>query len=122
MSDTALAYLLVPLGIFFVIAGVLTRLGRLRRGVTFWDQHPDLPAYWRNTPYGLIPSGIGLILMSLGLLVPSWDPQLDGVDVLLGLVGLLCLFVALAIQVDPPDDLKPEWRRREEREREERAA
>jgi hypothetical protein len=104
-------------GVWGISAGLLFRAGRLRR-LSRWSFDPSLPAYIRNLPFETLPAGLmffsGAAIILLYLQHTTWG-DLFGV---LALFAFLATVFALArAALRPPNWMKPDWLREEERRR-----
>ena len=104
-------------GSFAILFGVLIRLGHLRRGVLVWYHNQSIPQSARNALFAAIPIGLFLLLGAGGMVL--FDVGGPWEVAALGMYGLalVSLVAGLAIQLHPPDWVKPTWLRCEEENR-----
>ncbi len=106
------------LGIVALIMGVAIRLDRHGRYKSVSAQYYDHSWVWyvRNRAFGLIPAGIGFILIFISFALDnSEEPQYAALGIAVGMLGLLSWLIAVRVTYKPPDWLKPRWLREEER-------
>ncbi len=106
------------LGITALIMGVTIRLDRGGRYRSLFAQYYDHSWVWyvRNRAFGLIPTGIGFILVFISIALGNLEkPQYAALGLAAFMLGLLSCLIAVRVTYNPPDWLKPAWLREEER-------
>ena len=104
-------------GLATMIFGLILRFDREGRHRSHYAQYYDKrwAFHFRNRAFGLIPYGMVAILWAIALAVNELAGQWLFVATALGILGLLVGFIGLVVTYRPPDWLKPQWLREEER-------
>lgn len=93
------------------------KAGRLRRSARWYFDRTQ-PAYVRNLPFIALPAslffGAGALIIGLHQMEDAWA---DAVVAVAGLAAFTALVLALIWAHRPPEFLKPDWLRAEERPR-----
>ncbi len=102
-----------------MIFGLAVRFDRTGRHRSNFDRYFDKswPFHYRNRAFGLIPYSIGVALLCTAFLVGEPGGRRFFVATVVGLLGLLCVPIGIVLTYRPPDWLKPQWLREEERRR-----
>ncbi len=107
------------LGVASVIVGVLFRLGYITRSPDhrFFRRYrnPRLPWWLRNEPIGAIPHGSAFIFLTLARLFAERGERWGRVATLCEAIAAAAFLAALRLLEHPPEWIKPDWWREEER-------
>ncbi len=109
------------MGFSGMIYGLVIRSDREGRHSSNFGRYFDKswPFHVRNRAFGIIPTSIMCLLWGVASVIAEFGGPWLLVGGALGMLGLLIGLVGIALQYRPPDWLKSEWLREEERRRQE---